>query len=150
LAVAIDLFNRELIGWSLKPRMTADLVTDALTMAWFQRRPGPGVMLRSDRGRQYASQAFQDKLAGYGMTCSMSRKGDFWNNSPTEGWFNSFKNERYHGVRYETHASMRAAGFESIEVFYNRERQHSTLGYQSPVLFLERRLSENNRGEPAA
>ena len=150
LAIVLDLFNREVIGWSLKPRMTADLVTDALTMAWFRRRPGPGVMLHSDRGSQYASQAFQDKLAEYGMTCSMSRKGNCWDNSPTESWFNSFKNERYHGIRYDTHADMRAASFEYIEVFYNRKRQHSTLGYQSPVQFLERWLSEQHCGELAA
>jgi putative transposase len=78
LAIVLDLFNREVIGWSLKPRMTADLVTDALTMAWFRRRPEPGVMHHSDRGSQYASHAFQDKLKEYGMICSMSRKGNCW------------------------------------------------------------------------
>lgn len=76
LAIVLDLFNREVIGWSLKPRMTADLVTDALTMAWFRRRPDSGVLHHSDRGSQYASHAFQDKLNKYGMTCSMSRKGN--------------------------------------------------------------------------
>jgi putative transposase len=150
LAVVLDLFNREVIGWSLKPRMTAAIVTDALTMAWFRRRPAPGVMHHSAWGSQYASQAFQAKLKEYGMTCSMSRKGNCWDNSPTESWFNSFKNERYHGMRYETHADMKTASFEYIEVFYNRKRQHSTLGYQSPIQFLERWISEQNRGEMAA
>jgi len=137
LAIVLDLFNREVIGWSLKPRMTTDIVTDALMMAWFRRRPDAGVMHHSDRGSQYASHAFQAKLRELGMICSMSRKGNCWDNAPTESWFNSFKNERYHGIRYATHDEMKAASFEYIEVFYNRTRQHSTLGYQSPIQFLE-------------
>jgi putative transposase len=136
LAIVLDLFNREVIGWSLKPRMTADIVTDALTMAWFRRKPAPGVLHHSDRGSQYASYAFQQKLSAYGMTCSMSRKGNCWDNAPTESWFNSFKNERVHGVRCATHAEMSAAAFEYIEVFYNRKRMHSTLGYKTPAQFL--------------
>jgi len=149
LAIVLDLFNREVIGWSLKPRMTTDLVSDALTMAWFRRRPAPGVMHHSDRGSQYASQAYQNKLAEYGMICSMSRKGNCWDNSPTESWFNSFKNERYHGVRYPSHAEMKAASFEFIEVFYNRKRQHSTLDYQSPIQFMENWINEQSQ-EPLA
>ena len=141
LAIVLDLFNREVVGWSLKPRMTADIVTDALTMAWFRKKPSPGVLHHSDRGSQYASHAFQDKLAGYGMTCSMSRKGNCWDNAPTESWFNSFKNERIHGVRFATRAEMTAASFEYIEVFYNRKRLHSTLGYKSPIQFLNNWLS---------
>jgi len=137
LAIVLDLFNREVVGWSLKPRMTADIVTDALTMAWFRRKPAPGVLHYSDRGSQYASHAFQDKLAEYGMTCSMSRKGNCWDNAPTESWFNSFKNERVHGRAYERREEMKAMAFEYIEVFYNRKRLHSTLGYQSPARFLE-------------
>ncbi|MBM4181388.1 MAG: IS3 family transposase, partial [Betaproteobacteria bacterium] len=137
LAIVLDLFNREVVGWSLKPRMTAEIVTDALTMAWFRRKPAPGLLHHSDRGSQYASAAFQNKLADYGMACSMSRKGNCWDNAPTESWFNSFKNERVHGVRFETRAEMTAASFEYIEVFYNRERLHSTLGYQSPAQFLK-------------
>ena len=86
LAIVLDLFNREVVGWSLKPRMTVNtlreaatyIVTDALTMAWFRRKPAPGVMHHSDRGSQYASHAFQDKLTEYGMICSMSRKGNCW------------------------------------------------------------------------
>jgi putative transposase len=150
LAIVLDLFNREVIGWSLKPRMTTELAADALTMAWFRRRPAPGVLHHSDRGSQYASQAYQDKLREFGMTCSMSRKGNCWDNSPTESWFNSYKNERYHGLRYTTQAEMRAASFEYIEVFYNRKRQHSTLGYKSPLQFLQRWISEQNREKRAA
>lgn len=150
LAIVLDLFNREVIGWSLKPRMTADLATDALTMAWFRRKPDAGVLHHSDRGSQYASQAFQSKLKEFGMTCSMSRKGNCWDNAPTESWFNSFKNERVHGVRYATHAEMKAASFEYIEVFYNRKRQHSTLGYRSPIQYLDDWREELNQAQMAA
>lgn len=150
LAIVMDLFNREVIGWSLKPRMTADIAIDALTMAWFRRRPDGGVMHHSDRGSQYASHAFQEKLKEFGMICSMSRKGNCWDNAPTESWFNSFKNERYHGMRYASHAEMKAASFEYIEVFYNRTRQHSTLAYQSPVQYLDRWRQEQNQEKLAA
>jgi transposase InsO family protein len=85
LAIVLDLFNREVIGWSLKPRMTTDIVMDALTMAWFRRRPAPGVMHHSDRGSQYASHAFQDKLKEFGMTCSMSRTGNCWDTQSMMG-----------------------------------------------------------------
>ena len=136
LAVVLDLFNREVVGWSIKPRMTADIVIDALTMAWFRRRPAPGLIHHSDRGSQYASHAFQDKLAEYGMVCSMSRKANCWDNAPTESFFNSLKNERVHGTRYETRAEAVADLFAYIEVFYNRSRRHSTLGYKSPTQFL--------------
>ena len=145
LAIVLDLFNREVVGWSLKPRMTADIVTDALTMAWFRKRPAAGLLHHSDRGSQYASHAFQDKLQGFGMTCSMSRKGNCWDNAPTEIWFNSFKNERMHGIRYATHAGIKATAIEYIEVFYNRKRQHSTLGYKSPIQFLEQWISEQHQ-----
>ncbi|MBZ0090672.1 MAG: IS3 family transposase [Sulfuricellaceae bacterium] len=137
LAIVLDLFNREIVGWSLKPRMTADIVTDALTMAKFRRKPALGVLHHSDRGSQYASRAFQQKLADYGMTCSMSRKGNCWDNAPSESWFNSLKNERVHGRRYATRAEATADIFEYIEVFYNRKRRHSTLGYRSPTQFLK-------------
>ena len=137
LAIVLDLFNREVVGWSLQPRMTADIVIDALTMAWFRRKPAVGLMHHSDRGSQYASQPFQSKLKVYGMKGSMSRKGNCWDNAPTESWFNSFKNERVHGLRYATRAELTAASFEYIEVFYNWSRRHSTLGYKSPIQFLD-------------
>lgn len=137
LAIVLDLLNREVVGWSIQSRMTADIVADALTMAWFRRRPALGLMHHSDRGSQYASGVFQNQLKEYGMICSMSRKGNCWDNAPTESWFNSFKNERVHGIRYDTRAAMTAASFEYIEVFYNRTRRHSTLDYKSPMQFLE-------------
>ncbi|MDZ4255777.1 MAG: IS3 family transposase [Sulfuritalea sp.] len=102
LAVVLDLFNREVVGWSIKPRMTADIVIDALTMAWFRKKPAPGLIHHSDPGSQYASHAFQARLEEYGMVCSMSRKGDCWDNAPTESFFNNLKNERVHGTRYST------------------------------------------------
>ncbi len=137
LAIVLDLFNREVVGWSLKPRMTADIVTDALTMAWFRRKPAAGLLHHSDRGSQYASHDFQSKLAGYGMVCSMSRKGNCWDNAPTESWFGSFKNERVYGERFETRDEIKEMTFEYIEVFYNRKRRHSTLDYKSPMQYLD-------------
>lgn len=150
LAIVLDLFNREVVGWSLKPRMTADLVTDALTMAWFRRKPAAGVLHHSDRGSQYASRAFQGKLAEYGMIASMSRKGNCWDNAPTESWFNSFKNERVHETRYATRAEATADAFEYIEVFYNRRRRHSTLGYRSPAQFLQDWISARHEEKRVA
>ncbi len=117
--------------------MTADIVTDALTMAWFRRKPAVGLMHHSDRGSQYASQPFQSTLKVYGINGSMSRKGHCWDNPSTESWFNSVKNERVHGRRYATRAEMTAASFEYMTVFYTRARWHSTLDYKSPRQFLD-------------
>ena len=144
LAVVLDLFNRKIIGWSIKPRMTADIVTDALAMAWFRRRPEPGVIFHSVRGSQYASHAMRAKLVAYGMTASMSRKGNCWDNIPTESFFNSLKNERVHSTIYATRAAAEADLFEYIEVFYNRSRRHSTLGYSSPTQFIQDWLSKQD------
>lgn len=150
LAVVIDLFNREVIGWSIKPRMTTDLVLDALSMAWFRRRPAPGVLFHSDRGSQYASHAYQARLTEYGMTASMSRKGNCWDNAPTESFFNSLKNERVHGVSYATREQATADVFHYIAVFYNRSRRHSTLGYLSPTAFLQNWIGRQYQQEMAA
>lgn len=150
LAVVIDLFNREVVGWSMKPRMTADIVIDALTMAWFRRKPAPGLMHHSDRGSQYASHAFQARLKEYGMVCSMSRKGNCWDNACPESFFNSFKNERVHGTPYETRAEAIADAFDYIEPFYNRRRKHSTLGYASPQQFLNDWIRHQHEHELAA
>jgi len=150
LAIVLDLFNREVIGWALKQRMSSDIVTDALAMAWFKRKPGPGVMHHSDRGSQYASRIFQKQLADYGMTCSMSRKGNCWDNAPTESGFNSFKNECVYGTRYATRDEAKADAFDYIEVFYNRKRQHSTLGYKSPVQFLTEWTTQTDQDKMVA
>ena len=143
LAVVLDLFNREIVGWSIKPRMTADIATDALTMAWFRHKPDKGAIFHSDRGSQYASQAMAARLAEYGMKPSMSRKGNCWDNAPSESFFNSLKNERVHGTTYATKAAAEADLFEYIEVFYNRSRRHSTLGYSSPTRFLQDWISKH-------
>jgi putative transposase len=150
LAVVLDLFNREVVGWSIKPRMTADIVVDALTMAWFRRKPAAGLIHHSDRGSQYASDVFQARLAEYGMTCSMSRKGNCWDNAPTESFFNSLKNERVHGTRYATREAAIADLFDYIEPFYNRSRRHSSLGYVSPTRFLARWISSQHEQTAAA
>ena len=134
LAVVLDLFDRSVVGWAMRDRMKTDLVSDALRMAWFRRRPQAGAMHHSDRGSQYASHEFQALLAELGMTCSMSRKGNCWDNAPTESFFNSLKNERVHGTRYETRDAAKADLFEYIELFYNRRRRHSALHGKSPAL----------------
>jgi putative transposase len=150
LAVVLDLFNREIVGWSIKPRMRADIVVDALTMAWFRRKPAPGLIHHSDQGSQYASHAFQARLKEYAMICSMSRKGNCRDNAPTESFFNSLKNERVHGTRYGTQAAARDDLFDYIEFFYNRKRQHSTLGYASPMKYLENWISVQHEEKLAA
>ena len=144
LAIVLDMFNREIVGWSIKPRMTADIVTDALTMAWFRRKPDPGVTFHGDRGSQYASRAKCARLHEYGTTASISRKGNCWDNAPSESFFNSLKNERVHGTVYETRADAERDLFDYIAVFYNRRRRHSTLGYCSPVQFLENWISKQH------
>jgi putative transposase len=150
LAVVLDLFNREVVGWSLKPKMTADIVIDALSMAWFRRKPAPGLIHHSDRGSQFASHAFQARLKEYGMVCSMSRKGNCWDNAPTGSFFNSFKNERVHGSCYATRADAVADAFDYIEPFYNHRRRHSTLGYASPPQFLNDWIKRQHTQELAA
>jgi len=150
LAVVLDLFNREVVGWAIKERMSADIVTDALTMAWFRRRPQAGLMHHSDRGSQYASEAFQAKLRDYGMRSSMSRKGNCWDNAPTESFFNSLKNERVHGRRYCTRREAIADLFDYIEVFYNRTRRHSTLGSRSPIQFMQDWIAGHDQAGQAA
>ena len=136
LAVVIDLFSRQVVGWSLGERMTRQLVIDALRMAWFRRRPpqDAGLIFHSDRGSQYASGEFQELLKGWGMRSSMSRKGNCWDNACSETLFGSLKVERLHGMRLQTR---RQAKDEVIDwlVWYNSRRLHSTLGYVSPMQY---------------
>jgi putative transposase len=145
LAVVLDLFDRSVVGWSIKPRMTTDIVVDALTMAWFRRRPAAGLVHHSDRGSQYASGAYQAKLAEYGMVCSMSRKANCWDNAVAESFFNSLKNERVHGQRYRTRDEARADLFEYIELFYNRSRRHSALGGKAPASVYEAWIAQHGQ-----
>lgn len=134
LVVFMDLFNRQVVGWSMQAQMKAELVMQALRMAWYRRRPAPGLIVHSDRGSQYCSQAFQDLLKAYGMRSSMSRKGNCWDNAPTESLWSSLKVARIHGKTFST---ARAAKDEVIDWlnFYNTKRLHSTLGYVSPIVF---------------
>lgn len=136
LAAVIDLFSRQIVGWSVQPHMRRELVMDALRMAWFRRQPGKEarVIFHSDRGSQYCSGDFQDLLKSYGMRSSMSRKGNCWDNAPTESLWGSLKVGRLYGRRFET---ARAAKDEIIDwmAFYNHRRLHSTLGYVSPMQF---------------
>ena len=133
LAVVIDLFSRSVVGWAMDNRMTRQLVMDALTMAVQRRRPPSGVIFHSDRGSQYASSDFQKLLIRYGMLCSMSRKGNCWDNAPVESFFGSLKQELVFHEKYPTRYHARQSIFDYIERFYNRRRLHSTLGYKSPT-----------------
>lgn len=137
LTAVIDLFSRLVVGWSMSPHMQTRAVTDALRMAWFRRRPEPGLIFHSDRGSQYCSHDFQAALKEYKMTSSMSRKGNCWDNAPTESLWGRLKVGRLHG---RTFATRREAMDEVINwlTFYNHKRLHSTLGHVSPMAFEER------------
>lgn len=132
LALVEDLYSRKIVGWSMSERIDSELVAAALTMAIAQERPGDGLLAHSDRGVQYASDHFQKLLAEHGITCSMSRKGNCWDNAPTESLVATLKKELVHQERYATKSAARQALFEYIEVFYNRQRRHSTLDYRTP------------------
>ncbi len=135
VAAVIDLFSRRVVGWSMSATMTAQLVTDALVMAlWRRGKPETGLH-HSDRGSQYTSEPFQRLLADHGVTCSMSRAGNVWDNAAMESFFSSLKTERTAAKTYRTRAQARADVFDYIERFYNPTRRHSTLGYLSPMEF---------------
>jgi transposase InsO family protein len=133
LAVVVDLFSRVVVGWSMDGTMTSRLVVDALEMALVRRRPGSGLVAHSDRGSQYASEHYQRLLGSEGITCSMSRRGNCWDNAPMESFFASLKKELVHDEDYATRAEAKGSIFEYIEAFYNRVRRHSSLGYVAPV-----------------
>lgn len=133
LAVVEDLYSRMVVGWSMAATMTSRLVVDALAMAVKRRLPGATLIAHSDRGSQYASEHYQQLLSQEGITCSMSRRGNCWDNSPMESFFASLKKELVHDEDYATREEAKASIFEYIETFYNRVRRHSTLGYVSPV-----------------
>ena len=137
LAVVIDLFSRQVIGWSLRQDMTRDIVIDALRMAWFKRHPSKqaGLMFHSDRGSQYASQDFRDVLTEYGITASMSRRGNCWDNAVAESFFSSLKKEWVRRRIYRSLEEARADLFNYIAMFYNVRRRHSHLGNVSPEAF---------------
>ncbi len=135
VAVVIDLFSRRVVGWSMKAEMTTQLVTDALVMAIWRRGKPDALLHHSDQGSQYTSKQFQRLLADNGVTCSMSRSGNVWDNAAMESFFSSLKTERTVRRVYRTRDQARADVFDYIERFYNPFRRHSTLGYLSPIEF---------------
>ena len=135
LAVWLDLYSRSVVGWSMAEHMKADLVNDALRMACFKRRPQAGLIVHSDRGSQYASASFRQLLDEQHFIQSMSRKGNCWDNAPSESFFHTLKTELIRDQRFATRAQAKQAIFEYIEVFYNRQRRHSTIGYMTPEQF---------------
>jgi len=132
LSTIMDLYSRKIVGWSMKNRITKDLVIEALNMAIKQRKPGRGLLLHSDRGSQYASYCYQVLLKRYGMLCSMSRKGNCWDNAVMESFYRTLKVELIYLKKYEMRIEAKRDIFEYIEIFYNRERLHSSIGYNSP------------------
>lgn len=135
LAVVIDLFSRQVVGWSMSERMAADLACDALRMAIFRRKRPKNVMVHSDRGSQYCSHAYRQLLQQHQLLGSMSAKGCCYDNACAESFFHSLKVEAIHGERFETREAMRQTVFEYIETDYNPVRLHSTNGFLSPVEF---------------
>ena len=138
VAVVLDLFSRRVVGWSMSAAMTAELVTDALTMAVWRRGRPRELLHHSDRGSQYTSEQCQRLMAEHGIQCSLSRAGNVWDNAAMESFFSSLKTERTSGKVYRTRDAARADVFDYIERFYNPRRRHSTLGYLSPVAYEER------------
>lgn len=132
LAVILDLYSRKVVGWSLGEGLERQLALDALRMALRERAPGAGLMHHSDRGTQYASQEYQSLLGEHGIVSSMSRSGNCWDNAVAESFFATLKIELAHRARWSTRAEARSAIFEYLELFYNRKRRHSVLGYLSP------------------
>ena len=132
LSTIMDLYSRKIIGWSLRERLTKELVIAALHMALKQRKLSIDLLLHSDRGSQYASELYQKLLKRNGIVCSMSRKGNCWDNAVMESFYHTLKVELIYQKTYETRGQARRDIFEYIEIFYNRERLHSTLGYCSP------------------
>jgi transposase InsO family protein len=138
LAVILDLFSRRIVGWSMAEHLRSDLVLSALDAALGQRIPSAsGLVFHSDRGSQYASDTYQSALSNAGITCSMSRRANCWDNAVAESFFGTLKTELIHRTTFSTQSIAKTAIAEWIEVFYNRQRIHSTLGYISPIQFEE-------------
>jgi transposase InsO family protein len=144
LGVILDLFSRRVVGWAMSDRITRQLTLDALTMALTHRQPAHGLLHHSDRGSQYASHDYRRLLAAHGIVCSMSRRGDCWDNAVAESFFSTLKLELVYESAWQTRADARADVFQYVEVFYNGQRLHSSLGYLSPVAF-ERQYEQQER-----
>jgi putative transposase len=140
LATVMDLFSRSIVGWALDTSMTEQLITDALHMAFKRRDIEPGLIVHSDRGVQYRSQGYVDFMRRHGVTPSMSRKGNCWDNAPMESFFSRLKVELIYTEQFDSIEDAKSGIFEYIEVFYNRLRRHSAIGYVAPAEF-ERRAA---------
>lgn len=138
LAVILDLFSRQVIGWSMSTRNNAELVQDTLTMALWRRNNVKDVIVHSDQGSTYASGSYQQQLRDNKLRCSMSRKGECLDNAVAESFFGTLKNELVYHEDYKTRAQARQSIFEYLEVFYNRKRRHAFLNYMTPVEYEER------------
>jgi putative transposase len=141
LAVVLDLYSRQIVGWGMDKRMKKQLTLDALAMAYWRRKPLPGLLHHSDRGSQYACHDYRKRLDQYGMVASMSRKGNCWDNAPTERFFRSLKSERLSYFRFVTRQSAEIQILDYIS-YYNSIRLHSTLGYRTPFAY-EKELCRN-------
>jgi putative transposase len=139
LAVVMDLYSRQIVGWAMDKRMKTELALNALALAYWRRQPSQGLLHHSDRGSQYACPDYRKRLVQYGMRVSMSRKGDCWDNSPTERFFRSLKSERLRLYRFDTRTSAKSEVLDYI-TFYNSLRLHSALGYLSPIEYEKERL----------
>lgn len=135
LAVLIDLYSRRVVGWAMDSRMTQNLAAAALDMAVGQRRPAKGLLHHTDQGSQYSATLYRQRLAELGIRPSMSRKGNAWDNAVAESFFSSLKNELVFHRDFKTRAQARSEIFDYIEIFYNRQRAHSTLQYVSPLVY---------------
>ena len=135
LAVVMDLYSRAIVGWSMNRRMTQQLVCDALTMALFRRRFPKSTILHSDRGSQYCSKRYQRLIRSNGLCGSMGRKANCYDNAVTESFFHTLKVELVHRERYVTRRRAQSSIFEYIETYYNRQRRHSAIGHQIPMIF---------------
>jgi len=133
LAAVLDMHSRRIVGWAMSNRIHRQLVIDAMLMAIWQRKPDKGLLHHSDRGSQYCSQEYQNLLKRHGMVCSMSRKGDCWDNAPMESFFHTLKTELIHHKNYKTRQEAISDIFTYIESFYNPKRRHSSLGFRAPT-----------------
>ncbi len=142
LAVILDLFSRRVVGWSMSERLEKQLALDALSTALAERQPRGGLIHHSDRGSQYASHEYQELLARHALQSSMSRRANCWDNAVAESFFATLKLELVYQTRWSTRAQARSEVFEYIEIFYNRQRRHSALGYLCPNDFERRQQRE--------
>jgi len=140
LAVVIDIYSRKVVGWSMNYSLKTSLVNDALLMALKRRNPSKGLIYHTDRGSQYASYEHKNLLEKHGIVQSMSKKGDCWDNAVAESFFHSLKTELIHHEKFLTRSQANEKIFECIEIFYNRQRLHSSNGYMSPSKFEDKML----------